>query len=230
MESPFEVLGVEPGADPDEIKAAYRRRVKEAHPDQGGSVREFRRVRAAYDEITADSAEDALPGGVDGADGGPPGATGGVDSGPDPDVPGEFRETRVEYLDYEVVHEYGWDVDDPDLFGKAAAADLDAADYGEFRAEPRESLLEAAERHDFAWPFACRGGACANCAVLVLEGDLSTPVNHVLPQEVVDRGIELSCNGVPTTDELKVVYNVKHMPDLEDLLLPPRPFEQAHLD
>ena len=30
--------------------------------------------------------------------------------------------------------------------------------------------------------------------------------------------------------ETTIVYNVKHMPDLEDLLLPPRPFRQAHGD
>jgi hypothetical protein len=47
---------------------------------------------------------------------------------------------------------------------------------------------------------------------------------------MMERGIRLSCNGMPITDELRIVFNLKHMPDLEELLLPPRPFEQAHLD
>ena len=33
-ESPFEVLGVGPGADAAAVRSAYRRKVKECHPDQ----------------------------------------------------------------------------------------------------------------------------------------------------------------------------------------------------
>jgi hypothetical protein len=46
----------------------------------------------------------------------------------------------------------------------------------------------------------------------------------------MDRGIRLSCNGIPITDELNVVYNVKGMPELDDLLLPPDPFENRYAD
>jgi hypothetical protein len=41
-------LGVSADADSEEIRAAYRRRVKETHPDQGGDEEEFKRVREAY--------------------------------------------------------------------------------------------------------------------------------------------------------------------------------------
>jgi hypothetical protein len=41
-------LGVGDDADGEEIRAAYRRRVKETHPDQGGDEDEFKRVREAY--------------------------------------------------------------------------------------------------------------------------------------------------------------------------------------
>jgi hypothetical protein len=44
----FAELGVSPSATLDEVKAAYRRRVKETHPDQGGDEDEFKRVREAY--------------------------------------------------------------------------------------------------------------------------------------------------------------------------------------
>lgn len=208
MDSPFEVLGIDADADDVAIERAYRRRVKEAHPDHGGSADEFQRVRAAYATVIAgDSLEDG-----DGA--------GDTD---------ERREgTRVEYLNYDVLDDYGWDLDDEDLFESAAAAGLAPADYGKFLVEPHESLLEAAENRGFAWPFACRGGACANCAVAVVEGALAMPVNHVLPPEMLDRGIRLSCNGMPTTDELTVVYNLKHLPSLDELRLSPRPFEQAY--
>lgn len=44
----FDELGVSPDATPDAVTAAYRRRVKEVHPDTGGDPESFRRVREAY--------------------------------------------------------------------------------------------------------------------------------------------------------------------------------------
>ena len=64
MQSPFEVLGVEPDADESEIDRAYRRRVIETHPDQGGSAAEFQLVKSAYERIQ-DGYE--LPADTDGA-------------------------------------------------------------------------------------------------------------------------------------------------------------------
>ena len=240
MGSPFEVLGVAPEADDETVKQAYRERVKAAHPDQGGSVEEFREIRTAYEKIRAgyepgddgpqlDSAETDAGGGATDSTG----ETGAAASGEaEADDAGESRRYRVEskitYLNYEAVTDHGWAVDDDDLFEKAADADLAEEDYGQFMVEPGETLLEGAESRGFAWPFACRGGACVNCAVMLAEGELSMPVNHILPPEMMEQNIRLSCNGLPITDELKVVYNVKHLPMLEELLLPPRPFEQAH--
>lgn len=221
MNSPFEILLIDSDADEEEIEQAFRRRVKETHPDQGGSSREFRRVKAAYEAIKA-------------------GNTGGVSRAQREDI-GEKgsqreniseqdsqREPRVEYLNYEVLDDHGWALDDDDLFEKAAAEGLDTADYGQIRVEPDEHLLAAVEDHGFTWPYSCRGGACANCAVAVTEGELSMPASHVLPDEMLDRGIQLSCVGVPTTDEIKIVYNVKHLPDLDELRLPPGPFKRAN--
>ena len=45
----YAILGVEPGADDEAVRAAYRARVKETHPDRpGGDVDAFLRVREAY--------------------------------------------------------------------------------------------------------------------------------------------------------------------------------------
>jgi len=216
MDSPYEVLFLDPGADEEAIERAYRERVKQAHPDQGGSVEEFRAVRTAYERLMAGSDGDGeFESGEHGGDG----------------TPEEYAATsQVTYLNYDVLADHGWGVDDSDLFEKAARADLVEEDFGQFRVDPGESLLEAAENRGYVWPFACRGGACANCAIKLVEGELSMPVNHVLPVEMMERDIRLSCNGMPITDELKVVYNVKHMPMLEELLLPPRPFKQAYTD
>ncbi|MFD1632525.1 ferredoxin Fer [Haloplanus ruber] len=212
MDDPFEILGVDSDADDADIDEAYRRRVMETHPDQGGSVRSFQRVKDAYERILA------------------------MENGESGDADADDAETtdhhhdagsRVEYLNYEVIADREWSLDDDDLFDAAADADLDSVDYGEFLVEPGETLLEAAENRGFAWPYACRGGACANCAVAVVEGEMTMPIDHVLSTEMLDRGIQLSCIGAPTTAALKVVYNVKQMPDLDDLILPPYRFERT---
>ncbi|WP_336364191.1 ferredoxin Fer [Halalkalicoccus salilacus] len=220
MDSPFDVLRIDSDADEREVDRAYRRRVMEAHPDQGGSAREFRSVRAAYEAIKSGTDVEEW------ADDGDEEWDLERESVDDPNR----GESRVEYLDYEVMADHGWTLDDEDLFEKASAAGLDASDYGRILVQPNESILQAAENRGFAWPYACRGGACANCAIAVVEGEMTTPVNHVLPPEMTDRGIRLSCNGVPTTETMKVVFNLKHLPSLDELRLPPRPFERAHLN
>jgi curved DNA-binding protein CbpA len=45
------VLGVVPDASPADIKEAYRERVKETHPDHGGSNEELQRVRDAKEAM-----------------------------------------------------------------------------------------------------------------------------------------------------------------------------------
>jgi hypothetical protein len=44
----FDRLGLSPTADTDEVKAAYRRRVKDVHPDHGGDSESFKRLQDAY--------------------------------------------------------------------------------------------------------------------------------------------------------------------------------------
>ena len=44
----FAELGVPATATLDEVKSAYRQKVKEVHPDQGGDEDDFKRVREAY--------------------------------------------------------------------------------------------------------------------------------------------------------------------------------------
>ena len=223
MDTPFEILGVDPDADDAEIVDAYRDRVKEVHPDQGGSAHEFRMVQTAYERIEAGYRPgDPIPEPDPATE---PEPTDDADE--EPDEPPEPVGNRVEYLDYEAIVDHGWSLEDPDLFERAADADLDTAAYGEFYADPEEPLLEAAEANDLAWPFACRGGACTNCAVAVVDGEMPSPASHVLPRDLFEKGIRLSCISAPVTDDMQVVFNMKHLPEVGELLLPASRFEQA---
>ncbi len=53
MRSHYEVLGISRTATPSEVKAAYKRRAKETHPDTGGSATEFALVRQAYQVLSS---------------------------------------------------------------------------------------------------------------------------------------------------------------------------------
>lgn len=44
-------LGLQPGATPEEIKAAHRRQVREHHPDRGGDTARFQLIQLAYDTL-----------------------------------------------------------------------------------------------------------------------------------------------------------------------------------
>ena len=48
MKNYYFILGISPQAPEDEIKSAYRRCAREAHPDRCGNAEKFHAVQAAY--------------------------------------------------------------------------------------------------------------------------------------------------------------------------------------
>jgi hypothetical protein len=61
--SPYEILGVGVHADDDELRRAYRRRLRETHPDIGGSADAFRAVQEAWQRIGTPEARAAYDSG-----------------------------------------------------------------------------------------------------------------------------------------------------------------------
>ncbi len=53
LQEAYECLGLPRSAGAAEVKAAYRARIREAHPDQGGDASTFIKVRAAYEILSA---------------------------------------------------------------------------------------------------------------------------------------------------------------------------------
>jgi ferredoxin len=135
--------------------------------------------------------------------------------------------STVYHLDYGAMTERGWSLDDPDLFDKAAESDLGLPEYGRFLVESGESILEAAERGGRSWPYACRGGACSNCAVVVVDGDVAMPGQSILSDaQIRETNARLSCVGVPVTEEVRIVTGVGGLDEFADLRLP-SPVEAA---
>ena len=126
----------------------------------------------------------------------------------------------VTYLNYEALDDEGWELDDDDLFDKAADAGFGDEDYGELDVNEGEYILEAAEAQGFAWPFSCRAGACANCAAIVKEGDIDMDMQQILSDEEVDeKKVRLTCIGSPAADDVKIVYNAKHLDYLQNRVI-----------
>ena len=50
----YQILGVQPNANPDEIKKAYRSLANKHHPDKGGDQAKFKDISVAYDTLSND--------------------------------------------------------------------------------------------------------------------------------------------------------------------------------
>lgn len=117
----------------------------------------------------------------------------------------------VEFLNYEVLDDNEIEMDDEDIFTKAADADLDSDDHGTLEVKTGEYILDAAESNGYDWPFSCRFGSCANCAAKVVEGEVEMDMQQILSEaEISEQSIRLTCVGSPVTDVVKIIYNVKH--------------------
>lgn len=126
----------------------------------------------------------------------------------------------VEYLNYDVLDDHDWGMEDDDLFEKAADAGLDDVDYGELEVQRGEYILEAAEAQGYDWPFSCRAGACANCAAILTEGEINMDMQQILSdEEVEERNVRLTCIGSPETDLVQIVYNAKHLDYLQNRVI-----------
>lgn len=53
---PYKILGVERGATPEQVKAAYRKLASQHHPDKGGDTARFQEIQAAYEQINSGKA------------------------------------------------------------------------------------------------------------------------------------------------------------------------------
>ena len=93
----------------------------------------------------------------------------------------------VEYLNYDVVDDQGWDMYDADVFERAADAGLDDGDYG---------------------------------TLDVNEGEIDMDMQQILSdEEVEDKNVRLTCIGSAATDEVRIVYNAKHLDYLQNRVI-----------
>jgi len=71
---------------------------------------------------------------------------------------------------------------------------------------PGTTILQTARQMGLSPPFSCESGSCATCMAKLTEGTASMHVNNALTPEEVAEGWVLTCQAVPTSPTVHVVY------------------------
>lgn len=71
-----------------------------------------------------------------------------------------------------------------------------------------DNILDAALAAGADLPFACKGGVCSTCKCEVLDGSVEMKINYALSDKEVSQNLVLSCQAVPTSDKVKVDFDV----------------------
>ncbi len=71
---------------------------------------------------------------------------------------------------------------------------------------PGTTILQTARQMGMSPPFSCESGNCATCMARLVEGEVTMHVNDVLTDDEVAEGWILTCQSVPTTAAVHVVY------------------------
>jgi len=69
-----------------------------------------------------------------------------------------------------------------------------------------ETLLESARRAGLSPPFSCEAGNCGTCIGKLTEGHATMRNNDVLEDDEIADGYVLTCQGVPDSESITVVY------------------------
>ena len=69
-----------------------------------------------------------------------------------------------------------------------------------------DTILETARRGGLAPPFSCEAGNCATCMAFLHEGTVTMRANNALTPDEVEEGWILTCQSVPTSPKVHVVY------------------------
>jgi ferredoxin-NADP reductase len=68
------------------------------------------------------------------------------------------------------------------------------------------TILQTARQMGMSPPYSCESGSCATCMARLVEGEAKMHVNDALTPEEVEEGWVLTCQAVPTSPKVHVVY------------------------
>jgi ferredoxin len=70
-----------------------------------------------------------------------------------------------------------------------------------------DTVLDSARRAGLGAPFSCEAGSCATCIAHLDSGSVQMRVNQALSEDEVAAGWILTCQAVPTSEEVVVSYD-----------------------
>ncbi|MEE3330223.1 MAG: ferredoxin--NADP reductase [Myxococcota bacterium] len=117
-----------------------------------------------------------------------------------------FIERFISLSEGEAPSAAGGDVLEP---GDAASGTISIQLDGEQKTVPYaagQTLLEAARAGGLEPPFACEEGYCSCCMAKVVKGSVRMLANDALDDAQVEEGWVLTCQSIPTDDDLEVEY------------------------
>ncbi len=85
---------------------------------------------------------------------------------------------------------------------------MDGMSYHFSLAGAGNSILDAAISAGVDAPFSCKGAVCCTCKAKILEGTAAMDMNYALTDSEVADGYILTCQAHPTSEKLKVDYDV----------------------
>ncbi len=70
------------------------------------------------------------------------------------------------------------------------------------------NILDAALGAGMDLPYACKGGVCSTCKCKVVEGTIEMMLNYCLEDHELEQNLVLSCQSVPTSEKVRVDFDV----------------------
>lgn len=99
----------------------------------------------------------------------------------------------------------------------------------QFSVEEDETILDAALRQGFAFPYGCRNGACGACRGKLIAGEVSYDegLPSALSAEELRRGLALFCKARPVTD---LTLEMREIGAAKDIVIKTLPCRVARLE
>lgn len=81
---------------------------------------------------------------------------------------------------------------------------LDGREHSFVMERRTETILDAGLRHGIDLPYSCKGGICATCAVVLVDGEVEMDIDDALEDEEIARGLILMCQSYAITDTVRL--------------------------
>lgn len=97
------------------------------------------------------------------------------------------------------------------LLTQTGAASVEIARNGQtltLAVAPGQTILQAADSQGLDLPHGCRNGACGQCRARLVAGEVDMPMNFALDENEVARGEILTCQALPRSPALRLVFDV----------------------